>query len=385
MICYEYYSPKRSLFGFGCREKLKEVITEAGYHKAMIVTDETLVKLGIVGMVSSVLDEASVPYVVFDQVKPNPTVANAEAGLAVFQENGCDFLVSIGGGSAHDCAKAIGIVHANGGSVRSYRGTNKSLRPATPVIAVNTTSGTGSECTRAYVLVDEKTEEKYGNRDKNALVSLAVNDHELMMNLPANLTAGTGMDALTHAIECYSSVNSFLLTRELAITSIRLIFNCLEEAVHSHTEKSREGMATAQYLAGLAFGNGGVGLVHSMSHQLSAVYNLPHGLCNAILLPQVMRFNSLNTLAMQRYSEISHVVFPVECAEKDDEACCDILIEKITVLSQAVGTKIALGDLGVRRQDVALLAAKALKDGSLPNNPVLPSAEQIEAIYEDLI
>lgn len=385
MTCYEYYSPKRSLFGYGCRKDLGAAIVEAGYSKGMIVTDAMLVKIGVVSKVTSVLDEAKIPYVIFDQVKPNPTIANAEAGLRVLQENECDFLVSIGGGSAHDCAKAIGIVAANGGRVHDYRGMNMSRRPATPIIAVNTTAGTGSECTRAYVMVDDETGEKYGNRDKNAIASIAVNDHELMMNLPAGLTAGTGMDALTHAIECCSSKNTYLLTRELALSAVRLVFSHLENAVKNNTEESREGMATAQYLAGLAFGNGGVGLVHSMSHQLSAVYDLPHGLCNAILLPDVLRFNRKDALAQQRYAEVSRVIFPQECAGQNDETCCTILIDHIDSLSMSVGTKISLGELGVRKEDISLLASKAMRDGSFSNNPLSPSKEQIEAIYINLI
>ncbi len=382
---YEYYAPRLSLFGYGCREGLKTAIQEAGYQKGLVVTDAGLVKLGVVAKVTDVLDEAGIEYLLFDQVKPNPTIANAEAGLEMLRQNGCDFLLSIGGGSAHDCAKAIGIVATNGGKVQDYRGRDRSRVPSLPIIAVNTTAGTGSECTRAYVMVEEATGEKYGNRDKNALVAIAVNDHELMMGLPAALTAGTGMDALTHAVECCTSKSGFLLASELALSAIRLVFAHLKSAVATSDEKSREAMATAQYLAGLAFGNGGVGLVHSMSHQLSAVYDLPHGLCNAILLPVVMRFNRSNAKAERQYGEVAEVIFPLDCAGKSDAERCDILIEKIERLSETIGTRVALGTLGVRREDVVLLAEKTLQDGSLPNNPVQPSAAEIEELFKSII
>lgn len=385
MSTFQYFVPGRTLFGYGCLAGIGPEIQAGGYKKALIVTDPSLVELGIVKKVTDVLEEHGVGFALFTGVKPNPDVGDVEKGLALVREESCDFLISVGGGSAHDCAKAVGIVAANGGSVLDYRGVDKSTRPSLPLVAVNTTAGTASECTRAYVIVNEKTSEKFGIKDRHALPALAVDDHSLMMDLPKGLTAGTGMDALTHAIEAYTSKNGFLLTCSLAIEAIRLVFRHLETAALRPDEASREGMATGQYLAGLAFGNAGCGLVHSMSHQLSAVYGLPHGLCNGILLPEVMRFNCGSHKARQQYGEIAEVLFPLDCRGKGPEEKAEILIEKVEALSEKVGTRVPLREIGVREEDLELLAGKALEDGSLGNNQIQPSKEQVKKIYETLM
>jgi len=385
MSTYRYYSPKCTLFGYGCLASLGEEIINNGYNRALIVTDPSLIQLGIVKKVTDVLDKISVPYFIFDGVKPNPTVRNVESGLKVVYDNKCDFVISVGGGSAHDCAKAISIVATNGGKLQDYRGMDKSKKPPLPLIAVNTTAGTASECTRAYVIVDEDTNEKYGNRDKNALAAIAVDDHELMMGLPKGLTAGTGMDALTHAVEAYTSINGFCITSALALSAIKLIFKHLENATLHPDEKSREGMATAQYLAGLAFGNAGCGLVHSMSHQLSAIYDLPHGLCNAIILPEVIKFNCQDEKAQEKYAELAADLFPLECCDKNVSERAALFVNKVENLSGKIGTLVSLSSLGVKEEDISLLAEKTLKDGSLPNNPVQPTKEQIEQLFRILL
>ena len=385
MSTFQYFVPGRTLFGYGCLAGIGPEIQANRYKKALIVTDLSLVKLGIVKKVTDVLDEYRIGYSLFTEVKPNPDVADVEKGLALVKAEDCDFLISVGGGSAHDCAKAVCIVAANGGSVLDYRGVDKSTRPSLPLVAVNTTAGTASECTRAYVIVNEKTSEKFGIKDRHALPALAVDDHSLMMDLPKGLTAGTGMDALTHAIEAYTSKNGFLLTCSLALEAIRLVFAHLEGAVFRPNESSREGMATGQYLAGLAFGNAGCGLVHSMSHQLSAVYGLPHGLCNGILLTEVMRFNCASDKARQQYGEIAEAVLPLECQGKTEEEKAKILIRKVEELSGQVGTRVPLKEIGVKEEDLDLLASKALLDGSLGNNRVQPSKEQVKRIYAALM
>lgn len=385
MSIFQYFVPGRTLFGYGCLAGIGPEIQANGYKKALIVTDPSLVELGIVKKVTDVLEEYSINFALYSGVKPNPDLGDVEKGLALVKEESCDFLISVGGGSAHDCAKAVGIVAANGGSVLDYRGVDKSSRPSLPVVAVNTTAGTASECTRAYVIVNEETSEKFGIKDRHALPVLAVDDHSLMMDLPKGLTAGTGMDALTHAIEAYTSVNGFLLTCSLALEAVRLIFKHLEVAVLCPDQASREGMAAGQYLAGLAFGNAGCGLVHSMSHQLSAVYGLPHGLCNGILLPEVMRFNCGSDKARQQYGEIGEAIFPLECHGKTEEEKAEILIRQVENLSEKVGTRVPLKEIGVKKEDLGLLARKALQDGSLGNNRVLPSAEQVERIYDVLM
>lgn len=385
MSTYRYYSPKFTLFGYGCLASLGDEILNNGYSRALIVTDPSLIQLGIVKKVTDCLDKVSVPYFIFDGVKPNPTVRNVESGLEFAKENKCDFVISIGGGSAHDCAKAISIVATNGGRVQDYRGADKSKNPPLPLVAINTTAGTASECTRAYVIVDEETNDKYGIRDKNALAAIAVDDHELMMGLPKGLTAGTGMDALTHAVEAYTSINGFCLTSSLALSAIKLVFKHLENAALQPDEESREGMATAQYLAGLAFGNAGCGLVHSMSHQLSAIYDLPHGLCNAIILPEVIKFNCDDETAKSKYAELAADLFPLACINKDEKERANLFVSKVEELSGKIGTKVPLTSLGVKEEDISLLAEKTLKDGSLPNNPVQPTKEQIEQLFRNLL
>ena len=385
MSSYKYYAPKCTLFGYGCLEALGKEMISNGYSRALVVTDTSLIQMGIAGKVFKVLEESSIPYFIFDGVKPNPTVRNVENGLVIAKENQCDFVVSIGGGSAHDCAKAICILATNGGKIQDYKGMDMSKQPPLPLVAVNTTAGTASECTRAYVILDEETNEKYGIRDKNVMAAIAVDDHELMMGLPKGLTAGTGMDALTHAVEAYTSKNGFCITSTLAVGAIKLIFKSLEAAVLSPNEDNREIMATAQYLAGLSFGNGGVCMVHSMSHQLSAIYDLPHGLCNAILLPEVIKFNCLNERAEQKYAELLEELFPLEAIDKDVKAKAALFVQKVEELSQRIGTRVPLSSLGVKEEDLGLLAEKTLKDGSLPNNPVQPSKEQIESLFRNLL
>lgn len=385
MSTYQYFVPGRTLFGYGCLAGIGPEIRANGYKKALIVTDQSLVELGIVKKVTDVLEEYEIGYALYTGVKPNPDLGNVDGALALVKQEDCDFLISIGGGSAHDCAKAVGIVATNGGTVLDYRGADKSARPSLPLVAVNTTAGTASECTRAYVIVNEKTNEKFGIKDRHALPVLAVDDHSLMMDLPKGLTAGTGMDALTHAIEAYTSVNGFVLTRSLALEAICLIFCHLPDAVLKPDETAREGMAAGQYLAGLAFGNAGCGLVHSMSHQLSAVYGLPHGLCNGILLPGVMELNCGADETARQYGEIAQAIFPLECQELDDKEKAKLLIQKVEEMSEQVGTKVPLSRLGVKREDIPLLAEKTFGDGSLGNNRLQPDKKQVEQLFEALM
>lgn len=385
MSKYIFYAPGCSLFGYGSLNGLGKELTGRGYKKALIVTDQSLVRLGIVKQVTDVLERADVSHCLYDGVKPNPTTGNVDSGLEVLMRERCDFVISIGGGSAHDCAKAITILATNGGSIVDYRGEDRSGVLPLPLVAINTTAGTASETTRAYVIVDENTGEKFGSKDKHVIPALAVDDHQLMMGLPKGLTAGTGMDALTHAVEAYTSVNGFLMTSELALSAIRLVFKNLEQAVMSPDEESREGMAVGQYLAGLAFGNAGCGLVHAMSHQLSAVYDLPHGLCNAVILPSVCRFNCADEKAMKKYAQIGAVVFPLDTEGKREEEKAEIFIGKIEALSERIGTNCPLASLQVEETAIPLLAEKTLLDGSLVNNPIQPSTAQVEMLFAALM
>ncbi len=385
MSIYKYYSPKFSLFGYGVISVLGEEIASKGLKKGIIITDKFLCKNGLVAKITDVFDTAKIDYCIFDEVKPNPTITNVKSGLAMLQKENCDFIVSIGGGSAHDCAKAISIIATNGGEVSDYKGLNKSTIAPMPLVAVNTTAGTASECTAAYVIVDEETNSKFGIKDVNVFPIIAVDDHSLMMELPKSLTSSTGMDALTHAIESLSSINSYLLTFELGLSAIRLIFENLSEATMEATEKSREAMATAQYMAGLSFSNSGCGLVHSISHQLSAIYDLPHGLCNAILLPECMKFLRQDEKIAQRYAKIADVVFAKETANMSFDVKVNYLIERVNLLSETIGTKVKLGSLGVSSEDFDLLAEKTLVDGSFGNNILKPNKEEIIQIIKNLM
>lgn len=385
MSTYTYYAPSCSLFGYNCLEKIADEIKGRNWHKGLLITDSDLVELGIAKKVSDVLKRADIPCEVFDGVKPNPTKTVIYSGLEIQKNKKCDFLISVGGGSAHDCAKAIAVLATNGGQIEDYRGLHKSREKALPIIAVNTTAGTASECTHTYVVADEELNVKFGIRDKNVLATVAVDDHSLMMRLPKGLTAGTGMDALTHAVEAYTAKRAFVLTKAFSEVAVRMIYESLSQAVFEGSEDAREKMATGQYLAGLAMGNAGCGLVHAMSHQLSAVYNLPHGLSNAVLFPSVLRFNAEKCRsAMEQYAVLGRLLFPYEVKDQDDLTTSQIFIDKIQALSEAIGTACSLRSLGVQKKDLSMLAEKAAMDGNLKNNPIGASKEEIEQIYEDL-
>ncbi len=387
MSVYKYYAPRTTLFGYGCIEEgLANEIKSYDLNYALIVTDKPLIELGIVKIVTDALDKGDIKYDIFDGVQPNPTLKNVNDGLSMLNEKGCDFVLSIGGGSAHDCAKAIALLKTNDGNIVDFaKAAHSTKNLAMPQVAVNTTAGTGSECTQAYVIIDESTGIKYGIKDKNTICTIAVDDHKLMMGLPKGLTAGTGMDALTHAIETYTSKNSFKMTAALAESAIKLCFDALPDATLKSTEQSREDMAVAQYIAGLAFANSGCGLVHSMSHQLSAVYDLPHGLCNAIILPAVMKFNCADKMAEMRFANLGKIVCPIETANLDDAAAAKYFISEVEKLSETVGTKVALKSIGVKEEDLSLLADKTLVDGSIGNNPVMPTKEEIIALFKGLM
>lgn len=385
MECNRIYSPKCAIFGYECLKEVGKEIISLNVKKALIVTDDSMIKNGIETKVENMLRSFNIDFAVFDKVKPNPTVEVVEDGLKILNENDCDFCISIGGGSAHDSAKAICIVATNKGSILDYKGVDKSKIAPLPLVAINTTAGTASEYTAAFVIVDEKTGTKFGARDKNVIASIAVDDWSLMMNLPKKLTAGTGMDALTHAIEAYTSVHGFEMTKVIALAAIKEIFSSLLSAFDNPNKDNREKMAIGQYLAGMAFGNAGCGLVHSMSHQLSAIYNLPHGLSNAILLPTVMEYNMKSIDGIKEYAEIAKEVFPYDVMNMNDKEKAYFLIEKIRKLSADIEIPVDLKTFNVREEDVDLLAEKAMQDSSLPHNIKKPSLDDIKQLYLKLI
>lgn len=287
-----YFLPTRNLFGEDSVKETGSLMQSLGGKKALIVTDAFLAKNGMAADIQSILSEAGVESTVFDGVEPNPKDVNVEAGLEAFRKNGCDSIISLGGGSSHDCAKAIALVASNGGNIRDYEGVDRSSNPLCPMIAVNTTAGTASEITRFCIITDTSRHVKMAIVDWRVTPQIAINDPNLMVGMPPALTAATGMDALTHAIEAYVSTNANPLTDAAALMAITMITQYLPKAVANGVYmKARDKMAYGQYLAGIAFNNASLGYVHAMAHQLGGMYNLPHGVCNAILLPHVEEFN----------------------------------------------------------------------------------------------
>lgn len=374
-----FFLPAESLFGAGCLNTMGEEIRRKGLNKALLVTGPHIAASDVLKRVTAVLKENGIEFFVFSGVSSNPTVQNTLDGVKLYRENACNFLIALGGGSPNDCAKAIGILLANGGDIHDYQGADRSRMPSPPIVAINTTAGTASEISRAYLITDEDTQVKMIMKDRNCLAELAVNDPELMLGLPAALTAATGMDALTHAVECYVSTRGFPLTRRLAREAADCIFTYLPLAVEKpDSMEAREQMTYGQYMAGMAFGNGGLGLVHSMAHPLGAVFRLGHGICNAVLLPYVCRYNMQG--AASQYAELSRFLFP-EGRCLPDDAACNLFIDRLNALSERIGTRVRLSQLGVAAKDIPMLAEKAIRDANWGSNPVRPTVKDIEAIY----
>lgn len=372
--------PPVSMIGPGVLQDVGTEIKALGGTKALLVTDEVLVNVGVAGKLTAVLDAADVDHVVFDGVQPNPTCANVEAGLNILKENGCDVIVSLGGGSPQDCAKAVSILAANGGDIRDYEGVFKSEKKGLPIVAVNTTAGTASEVTINYVITDENRHVKMVMVDKNCLASIAVNDPELMTAKPAALTAATGMDALTHAVEAYITKGAYRLTDALALESIKLISESLRDAVQNGGDlEARSKMAYGSFVAGMSFSNCGLGVVHSLAHQLGGVYNLPHGVCNAVLLPHVMRFNA--TVCADRLARVAEAM-GVDVAGMDPKAAAAAAVEAVEKLSADVGIPSGLKELGVEEDKLEEMAKLALVDPCAPGNPREMTLEDAVAIYK---
>ncbi len=376
----ELYQPVHTIIGEGCIKEIPRHIRHIGVSKALIVTDEGLVKIGTVKMVTDVLDASSNSYVIYSGVKPNPTVSIVNDAKACYDENHCDYIIAIGGGSPIDVGKSVGILATNGGIIEDYNGLELSKKPSAPIIAVNTTAGTGSEVTRAFVVTDEVKKSKMLCVDSNSLAYLAINDPQMMVNMPASLTAATGMDALTHSIEAFVANSRCPFTDGIALESIRLIGQNLVRAVENgHDMEARTNMCWAQYMGGLAFSNAGLGMVHAMAHQLGGFYNTPHGVANAILLPYVMRFNLPN--AADRYAEIAKV-FGFNTANMTQEQAAMAAILYIEELKKVIKIP-RLADTAFNPEDAKALALNALQDTGMPENPRQPSVEEvIEVFYQ---
>lgn len=373
------YWPAINLIGPGCVKEIGQEVVNLGKTKALFVTDKVLNQVGVVKQVTDVLDASGISYVIFDDVKPNPTTQNVNDGLKLYQEAGCDFIISLGGGSPQDAAKAIGILSTNGGNIVDFEGIGKSKNKSAPIIAINTTAGTASEVTVNYVITDEVRKIKMVMVDPNSMATIAVNDPELMVKKPAGLTAATGMDALTHAIESYVTKGAFILSDVLSLQAIKFISHSLADAVKNGSDvAARSEMAWGSYVAGLSFSNAGLGIVHSMAHQLGSEYDLPHGVANAILLPYIMEFN-LDS-APKKFAEIAEAMgMDISKAANEQEAAL-LALEAVRKLSKEVGIP-ALKDTKFNPEDAAKLADQAMRDVCTGGNPKDVTKEDMIAIY----
>ncbi|ELC8425451.1 L-threonine dehydrogenase [Clostridium perfringens] len=379
-MSYKFFMPAISLMGADCLKDAGEQVAELGFKKALIVTDKVLGQIGIVKKVTDVLDNKSIEYAIYDETKPNPTVKNVNDGLALLKEKECDFVISLGGGSAHDCAKGIALLATNGGEIKDYEGVDKSKKPQLPMVGINTTAGTGSEMTLFAIITDEERHIKMALVDKHLTPIIAVNDPMLMLAMPKSLTAATGMDALTHAIEAYVSTSATPITDACAEKAIELISNYLVNAVENGQDvEARDMMAYAEYLAGMAFNNASLGYVHAMAHQLGGFYNLPHGVCNAILLPHVQEYNKATSAS--RLAKIAKIMGG-NIEGLTDEQGADLCIDMIKSLSQTIGIPEGLGVLGVKENDFETLATNALNDACSLTNPRKGNLEEVIAIFK---
>ncbi|WP_409488099.1 L-threonine dehydrogenase [Pseudomonas promysalinigenes] len=374
-----FFIPPVNIMGIDCLEQAMVAIAGYGLRKALIVTDQGLAKAGVAARIGRMLALQDIDSVVFDGAKPNPSIANVEAGLALLQRERCDCVVSLGGGSPHDCAKGIALCATNGGHISDYEGVDRSSKPQLPLIAINTTAGTASEMTRFCIITDEQRHVKMAIVDRNVTPILSVNDPALMVAMPKGLTAATGMDALTHAIEAYVSTAATPITDACALKAISLISQNLRQAVDDGSDLvARENMAYAQFLAGMAFNNASLGYVHAMAHQLGGYYDLPHGVCNAVLLPHVQRFNA--TVCAARLRDVAKAMDVKVCA-LDEKQGAGAAISAIEHLAAAVGIPAGLAELGAKFEDVGILAHNALKDACGLTNPRPASQDEIEGIF----
>jgi len=370
-----------SYFGKGAREELPEEIRKRGFRKILVVTDKTLIECGVTGLVLDVLDKADIRYEVYSEIKPNPTIKNVLDGVEACRAAGADAIVAVGGGSSIDTAKGISIVMTNPerADIVSLNGLSNTANKGLPIIALPTTSGTAAEVTINYVITDEEREIKMVCVDPNDIPVLAIVDSDLMASMPKSIAAATGMDALTHAVEGYITKGHNEMADMFHMKAIQLIFKYLPAAVNEKDEEAIEMMGLAQYIAGMGFSNVGLGIVHSMAHQLGAVYDTPHGIANAILLPTVMRFNG--EVCADRFREILVNIGRPDAAHLNDQDVINTFVWMISELSKSVGITQTVTDVGAKEEDFAMLADKAMQDPCKPGNPREVSKEDFINLY----
>ena len=374
-----------SYFGPGAREVLPKEIKRLGLHKAFVATDKDLIKFGVADKVLSVLKNAGIPYEIFSDIKPNPTVANVNAGVKAFAESGADFILAIGGGSSIDTSKAIGIITNNPefSDVVSLEGVADTKKKSVPIIALPTTAGTAAEVTINYVITDAKNEKKMVCVDPNDIPAIAIIDAELMYTLPKGLTASTGLDALTHAIEGLITKGAWEMSDMFEIKAIEMINRYLETAVNEpQNAEARNGMAVAQYIAGMAFSNVGLGVVHGMAHPLGAIFDIPHGVANALLLPTIMEFNA--PAALDKYVTIAKAMNVYKEGMSKEEAA-QAAVDAVKALSIRVGIPQHLSELGIKESDLPKLADSAIADVCTPGNPREVTRDIILDLYKKVL
>ncbi len=377
---FGFFTPPVALMGLGAVDQVGEEMKKLGAKKALLVTDKGLSKAGVADQIIKLVEAAGVQVVLFDGAEPNPTDKNVADGLKVYQDNNCDALLSLGGGSSHDTTKGIGIVATSGGNIREYAGIDTLKAGLPPYIAINTTAGTGSEMTRFAVITNTDIKVKMVFADARVMPDVAINDPLMHAGMPAGLTAATGMDALTHAVEAYVAALATPITDACAIQAIKLIAKWLRKAVANGQDiAARDAMAYAEYLAGMAFNSAGLGIVHSMAHQPGSVLNLPHGVCNAIALPVVCEFNLISNL--EKYAEVA-VAMGEDITGLSLKEAAVKAVEAIRTLSADVGIPSGFAALGMKESDIPLLAENAMKDVCTLFNPRNVKLDDIIALYK---
>ena len=372
-----------SYHGKGAIAEIATEVGARGFKKCFVCSDPDLIKFGVTKKVTDVLDNASIAYEIYSDIKANPTIENVQNGVAAFKASGADCIIAIGGGSSMDTAKAIGIIITNPefADVRSLEGVAPTKKPCVPIIAVPTTAGTAAEVTINYVITDAEKNRKMVCVDVHDIPVVAVVDPDMMASMPKGLTAATGMDALTHAIEGYITAGAWAMSDMFHIKAIEIISNSLRGAV-DNTDEGREGMALGQYIAGMGFSNVGLGIVHSMAHPLGALYDTPHGVANAIILPTVMEYNAIAT--GDKYRDIAIAMGVKEAADMSIEDARKAAIDAVKKLSADVGIPANLKDI-VKPEDIDFLAQSAFDDACRPGNPRETSVQEIKELYLSLM
>lgn len=372
-----------SYHGAGAIKEIPAEVKTRGFEKAFVCSDPDLIKFGVTKKVTDVLDGQGLAYEIYSDIKPNPTIENVQSGVAAYKASGADYIIAIGGGSSMDTAKAVGIIINNPEfeDVRSLEGVAPTKKPCVPIIAVPTTAGTAAEVTINYVITDVEKKRKFVCVDTHDIPVIAVIDPDMMASMPKGLTASTGMDALTHAIEGYITKGAWEMTDMFHLKAIEIISDSLRGAVEN-TPEGREGMALGQYVAGMGFSNVGLGIVHSMAHSLGAVYDTPHGVANAILLPTVMEYNAPCTGDKYKYIAKAMGVEGVDAMSQEEYR--KAAVDAVKKLSQDVGIPADLKEI-VKEEDIQFLAESAFADACRPGNPRETSVEEIKGLYKSLM